>query len=141
MVTHYGMSEKLGTINYDSSENEVFIGRDLGRSRDYSERTAAEIDDEVTRIINEAYAKCKELLSENLDKLLALSDALLEKETIYSKDFEKIFNGEKLDEESIDLEDTINEDDLSEEAKELIHKKDKKEAEDNEDSEEDKNNL
>lgn len=141
MVTHYGMSEKLGTINYDSSENEVFIGRDLGRSRDYSERTAAEIDDEVTRIINEAYAKCKNLLSENLDKLLALSDALLEKETIYSKDFEKIFNGEKLDEESIDLEDTINEDDLSEEAKELIHKKDKKEAEDNEDSEEDKNNL
>ena len=141
MVTHYGMSEKLGTINYDSSENEVFIGRDLGRSRDYSERTAAEIDDEVTRIINEAYAKCKELLSENLDKLLALSDALLEKETIYSKDFEKIFNGEKLDEESIDLEDTISEDDLSEEAKELIHKKDKKEAEDNEYSEEDKNNL
>lgn len=141
MVTHYGMSEKLGTINYDSSENEVFIGRDLGRSRDYSERTAAEIDDEVTRIINEAYAKCKKLLSENLDKLLALSDALLEKETIYSKDFEKIFNGEKLDEESIDLEDTINEDDLSEEAKELIHKKDKKEAEDNEDSEEDKNKL
>lgn len=141
MVTHYGMSEKLGTINYDSSENEVFIGRDLGRSRDYSERTAAEIDDEVTRIINEAYAKCKELLSENLDKLLALSDALLEKETIYSKDFEKIFNGEKLDEESIDLEDTINEEDLSEEAKELIHKKDKKDAEDNEDSEEDKNNL
>ena len=128
MVTHYGMSEKLGTINYDSSENEVFIGRDLGRSRDYSERTAAEIDDEVTRIINEAYAKCKKLLSENLDKLLALSDALLEKETIYSKDFEKIFNGEKLDEESIDLEDTINEEDLSEEAKELIHKKDKKEA-------------
>ena len=141
MVTHYGMSEKLGTINYDSSENEVFIGRDLGRSRDYSERTAAEIDDEVTRIINEAYAKCKKLLSENLDKLLALSDALLEKETIYSKDFEKIFNGEKLDEESIDIEDTINEDDLSEEAKELIHKKDKKEAEDNEDLEEDKNNL
>ncbi len=141
MVTHYGMSEKLGTINYDSSENEVFIGRDLGRSRDYSERTAAEIDDEVTRIINEAYAKCKKLLSENLDKLLALSDALLEKETIYSKDFEKIFNGEKLDEESIDLEDTINEDDLSEEAKELIHKKDKKEAEDNEDLEEDKNDL
>lgn len=140
MVTHYGMSEKLGTINYDSSENEVFIGRDLGRSRDYSERTAAEIDDEVTRIINEAYAKCKKLLSENFDKLLALSDALLEKETIYSKDFEKIFNGEKLDEESIDLEDTINEDDLSEEAKELIHKKDKNVEEDKDDSE-DKNKL
>ena len=138
MVTHYGMSEKLGTINYDSSENEVFIGRDLGRSIDYSERTAAEIDDEVTRIINEAYTKCKELLSENLDKLLALSDALLEKETIYSKDFEKIFNGEKLDEESIDLEDTINEEDLSDEAKELIHKNDKLDETDKKNSEGDK---
>ena len=138
MVTHYGMSEKLGTINYDSSENEVFIGRDLGRSKDYSERTAAEIDDEVTRIINEAYTKCKELLSENLDKLLALSDALLEKETIYSKDFEKIFNGEKLDEESIDLEDTINEEDLSDEAKELIHKNDKLDETDKKNSEDDK---
>lgn len=138
MVTHYGMSEKLGTINYDSSENEVFIGRDLGRSRDYSERTAAEIDDEVTRIINEAYTKCKELLSENLDKLLALSDALLEKETIYSKDFEKIFNGEKLDEESIDLEDTIDEEDLSDEAKELIHKNDKLDETDKKNSEDDK---
>lgn len=138
MVTHYGMSEKLGTINYDSSENEVFIGRDLGRSRDYSERTAAEIDDEVTRIINEAYTKCKELLSENLDKLLALSDALLEKETIYYKDFEKIFNGEKLDEESIDLEDTINEEDLSDEAKELIHKNDKLDETDKKNSEDDK---
>ena len=136
MVTHYGMSEKLGTINYDSSENEVFIGRDLGRSRDYSERTAAEIDDEVTRIINEAYTKCKELLSDNLDKLLALSDALLEKETIYSKDFEKIFNGEKLDEESIDFEDTINEEDLSDEAKELIHKNDKLDETDKKNSEE-----
>lgn len=136
MVTHYGMSEKLGTINYDSSENEVFIGRDLGRSRDYSERTAAEIDDEVTRIISEAYAKCKKLLSENLDKLLALSDALLEKETIYSKDFEKIFNGEKLDEESIDTNDSINEEDLSEEAKELIHGKDKEEKNDTKESEE-----
>ena len=136
MVTHYGMSEKLGTINYDSSENEVFIGRDLGRSRDYSERTAAEIDDEVTRIINEAYGRCKELLSENLDKLLALSDALLEKETIYSKDFEKIFNGEKLDEESIDISASINEEDLSEEAKELIHGKDKEEKEDTKESEE-----
>ena len=137
MVTHYGMSEKLGTINYDSSENEVFIGRDLGRSRDYSERTAAEIDDEVTRIINEAYTKCKELLSDNLDKLLALSDALLEKETIYSKDFEKIFNGEKLDEESIDFEDTINEEDLSDEAKELIHKNDKLDETDKKNSEDD----
>ena len=70
--------------------------------------------------------------------MLALSDALLEKETIYSKDFEKIFNGEKLDEESIDLEDTINEEDLSDEAKELIHKNDKLDETDKKNSEGDK---
>lgn len=123
MVTQYGMSDRLGTINYDSSENEVFIGRDLGRSKDYSERTAAEIDEEVSRIINEGYSRCKELLSENLDKLIALSDALLEKETIYSKDFEKIFNGEKLEAESIDIDDSIKVTDLSDEAREIISKK------------------
>jgi len=122
MVTHYGMSEKLGTINYDSSENEVFIGRDLGRSKDYSEKTAAEIDAEVTRIISHAYSECKRLLSENLDKLIALSDALLEKETIYSKDFEKIFNGEKLEEDSLDIDDSITIKDLSEEAKDIMKK-------------------
>lgn len=140
MVTQYGMSDRLGTINYDSSENEVFIGRDLGRSKDYSERTAAEIDEEVARIINEGYSKCKELLSDNLDKLLALSDALLEKETIYANDFEKIFNGEKLEEESIDIDDSIKVTDLSEEARQIIskkesEKKDKEVSEDKEDKE------
>ena len=140
MVTQYGMSDRLGTINYDSSENEVFIGRDLGRSKDYSERTAAEIDEEVARIINEGYSKCKELLSDNLDKLLALSDALLEKETIYANDFEKIFNGEKLEEESIDIDDSIKVTDLSEEARQIIskkesEKKDKEVSEDREDKE------
>lgn len=143
MVTQYGMSDRLGTINYDSSENEVFIGRDLGRSKDYSERTAAEIDEEVARIINEGYSKCKELLSDNLDKLLALSDALLEKETIYANDFEKIFNGEKLEEESIDIDDSIKVTDLSEEARQIIskkesEKKDKEVREDREDKEEEK---
>ena len=143
MVTQYGMSDRLGTINYDSSENEVFIGRDLGRSKDYSERTAAEIDEEVARIINEGYSKCKELLSDNLDKLLALSDALLEKETIYANDFEKIFNGEKLEEESIDIDDSIKVTDLSEEARQIIskkesEKKDKEVSEDKEDKEEEK---
>ena len=130
MVTQYGMSDRLGTINYDSSENEVFIGRDLGRSKDYSERTAAEIDEEVSRIINEGYSKCKELLSDNLYKLLALSDALLEKETIYAQDFERIFKGEKLEEESLDIEDSIKVTDLSEEAREIINKKESEKSKD-----------
>ena len=91
MVTTYGMSDRLGTINYDSGDNEIFVGRDLGRERPYSERTAAEIDEEVARIINEAYIKCRNILKENMPKLLRLSNALLEKETVYRKEFLEIF--------------------------------------------------
>lgn len=140
MVMTYGMSEKLGTINFDSSDNEVFIGRELGKTKNYSEKTAAEIDAEVSRIINESYAKCKKLLSENIDKVISLSDALLEKETIYAKDFEKIFSGESLDKDPLDSEETIKITDLSDEAKDIINKKEnedvKKDLEDKEDKEE-----
>ncbi len=94
MVTTYGMSERLGTINFDSGDNEIFVGRDLGRAKNYSERTAAEIDEEVARIINEAYIKCRDILRENMPKLLKLSDALLEKETIYRKEFLEIMEME-----------------------------------------------
>ena len=94
MVTTYGMSERLGTISYDSSDNEIFIGRDLGREKNYSERTAAEIDEEVARIINEAYIKCKKILKDNMPKLIRLSNALLEKETVYRKEFLEIFNAD-----------------------------------------------
>lgn len=138
MVMTYGMSEKLGTINFDSSDNEVFIGRELGKTKNYSEKTAAEIDAEVSRIINESYEKCKKLLSENIDKVISLSDALLEKETIYAKDFEKIFNGESLDKDPLDSEETIKITDLSDEAKDIINQKEnedvKKDLEDKEDS-------
>lgn len=94
MVTTYGMSERLGTISYDSSDNEIFVGRDLGREKNYSERTAAEIDEEVARIINEAYIKCKKILKDNMPKLIRLSNALLEKETVYRKEFLEIFNAD-----------------------------------------------
>ena len=130
MVMTYGMSDRLGTINFESSDNEVFIGRELGKTKNYSEKTASEIDEEVSRIINDAYAKCKKLLSENIDKLMALSDALLEKETIYAKDFEKIFNGETLEKEPLDSDDSITIKDLSDEAKEIIGEKDNKKPKD-----------
>lgn len=94
MVTTYGMSDRLGTISYDSSDNEIFVGRDLGREKNYSERTAAEIDEEVARIINEAYIKCKNILKDNMPKLIRLSNALLEKETVYRKEFLEIFNAD-----------------------------------------------
>ncbi|EFI42661.1 ATP-dependent zinc metalloprotease FtsH [Peptoniphilus sp. oral taxon 386] len=93
MVTEYGMSEKLGTINYGSEGNEVFIGRDIGKSKNYSEKTAAEIDEEVSRLINTAYEKAKQILSDNMDKLIRVSDALLEKETIDRAEFERLYDG------------------------------------------------
>lgn len=120
MITEYGMSEKIGTINLSTEEGEVFIGRDLGRSRNYSEQTAYAIDEEVKRLIDNAYAMCKQILSENMDKLIKVSDVLLEKETIGRAEFEKIMSGE---EEPIEGEIKIERQDLSEEAKEMIDEK------------------
>lgn len=121
MVTKYGMSEKLGTITYGSDEDEVFVGRDLNRSKNYSDKTASEIDEEISRIIYEAYNKAKNLLSDNLDTLIRVSDVLLEKETIDRTEFLRIFNNEENPNE--DAEDKhIKEEDLSEEAKSIIEK-------------------
>lgn len=121
MVTKYGMSEKLGTITYGSDEDEVFVGRDLNRSKNYSDKTASEIDEEISRIISEAYNKAKNLLSDNLDTLIRVSDVLLEKETIDRTEFLRIFNNEE--NPNKDAEDKhIKEEDLSEEAKSIIEK-------------------
>ena len=91
MVTHYGMSDKLGPMTYGTDEEEVFVGRDLGRSRNYSEEVAAAIDKEMRDIIDKAYQKSEQLLKENLDKLHLVAEALLEKETLDSKEFEAVF--------------------------------------------------
>ncbi|WP_099203710.1 ATP-dependent zinc metalloprotease FtsH [Miniphocaeibacter massiliensis] len=91
MVTKYGMSEKLGPIMYGSDEDEVFMGKDFGRIKDYSEEIAYEIDKEVKRLIDEAFSKCVKLLKENVNLLHKLAKVLLDKETIDSKEFEKIY--------------------------------------------------
>ena len=122
MVTEYGMSDKLGTINFGSEENEIFVGRDLGKGKGYSEKTAADIDEEIERFISKAYEKARKLLSENMDKLIRVSDALLEKETISGEEFEKIFEGEEIEKTEYDIDEKIEESDLSEEAKEIIKK-------------------
>lgn len=93
MVTHYGMSENLGPMTYGSDDDEVFIGRDLARSRNYSEEVAAAIDKEMRRIIDKAYHKAETLLKENIDKLHKVAEALLEKETLDAKEFEGLFAG------------------------------------------------
>ena len=82
MVTQYGMSDKVGLINYGSDEDEVFIGRDLAHARNYGEQTAAVIDSEVKRIIDEAYEEARKLISSHLDVLHKCVELLLEKEKI-----------------------------------------------------------
>lgn len=91
MVTHYGMSEKLGPMTYGTDEEEVFVGRDFGRTRNYSEEVAAEIDREMRSIIDKAYNKAEQLLRDNINKLHRVAEALLEKETLDAKEFEEIF--------------------------------------------------
>ena len=91
MVTKYGMSEKLGAIMYGSDQGEVFLGRDLAQSKDYSEETAKLIDEETKRIIDTAYERAKSTLTEHIDKLHAVAKVLLEKEKIDGEEFDQIF--------------------------------------------------
>ena len=91
MVMEYGMSEKIGTISYGSGHDEVFLGRDLGKNRDFSEEVGAEIDKEIKRFIDEAYEKANKLLKSNVDKLHAVAEALIEKEKLSGEEFEEIF--------------------------------------------------
>ena len=91
MVMEYGMSDKIGTISYGSDSNEVFLGRDLGRGRNFSEEVGAMIDKEIKSLISNAYNTAEELLKENVNKLHAVASTLLEKEKIDGKEFEEIF--------------------------------------------------
>jgi len=87
MVTRYGMSEKLGPIAYGSNHDEVFLGRDFSQTRTYSESVASEIDEEINRIIMEAYDRTKSILNAHMDKLRLVSDELLDKEKIDGERF------------------------------------------------------
>jgi cell division protease FtsH len=86
------MSERLGAIAYGSGEEEVFLGRDFTKERNYSEETSGLIDEEVKRIIDTAYQKAVKLLSDNMDKLNAVANVLLEKEKIDGDEFDSIMN-------------------------------------------------
>jgi len=91
MVTKYGMSEKIGALMLGSSQDEVFLGRDFGHTKEYSEETAAIIDEETKRIVDTGYNRAKKILSDNVDKLHQVAGILLEKEKINSDEFEAIF--------------------------------------------------
>lgn len=90
MVTAWGMSDKLGNMTYGKNQENVFMGRDFGHQRDYSEQVAYEIDKEIKDIIDERYEFAKKLLTDNRDMLEEISKELLEKETIDEKEFEEI---------------------------------------------------
>jgi len=93
MVTHYGMSSNLGPMTYGTDDEEVFVGRDFGRARNYSEEVAAAIDREMRSLIDRAYNKSEELLKDNINVLHRVAQALLEKETLDGEEFEEIFVG------------------------------------------------
>ena len=98
MVTKYGFSEKLGPVNYSSSD-EVFLGKDFSTRQAYSEETANEIDEEVKAIIEEAYDTARTILSEHLEQLTAVAEGLLEVETLDNRQFEELYDGVKTPEE------------------------------------------
>ncbi|MCI1268940.1 MAG: ATP-dependent zinc metalloprotease FtsH [Ruminococcus sp.] len=97
MVTKYGFSEKLGAIAYSSSDSdEIFLGKDYGHTKNYSEAIAADIDEEVKSIIDTAYKKCADILTANMDMLHKLAAYLIENEKIDGDDFEKLMKGQPL---------------------------------------------
>ena len=95
MVTRYGMIDKLGPIAFGRDHDEVFLGRDFAASKNYSEEVASLIDEEVKRIIDEAYRRCEQMLQEHMDILDRVAAYLLDHETMSGEAFEKVFNGEE----------------------------------------------
>ena len=92
MVTKFGMSDKVGLINYDSEDDEVFIGRDLAHTRSYGEDVATLIDGEVKRIIDEAHEQARKIISDHIQVLHACAQLLIEKEKIGREEFEALFS-------------------------------------------------
>ncbi|MBQ2971516.1 MAG: ATP-dependent zinc metalloprotease FtsH [Ruminococcus sp.] len=98
MVIRYGMSDSLGPINYGSGSNEVFIGRDMGQVKDYSNETAAKIDEEVHAIITDAYKKTEDILNAHMDKLHEIAGYLIKHEKMSGETFEQVMNGTYVEE-------------------------------------------
>jgi len=92
MVCEWGMSDKLGTISFGEKEGEVFLGKDMGHVKNYSEATAQIIDEEVSRLVSESYAKTQQILRDNSEILEQMAQELLEKETIDAQDIARIMS-------------------------------------------------
>jgi len=109
MVMQYGMSDKLGYVTFNAEDHEVFLGRDFSQGRNYSEKVAAVIDEEIKRIIDECYVKCENLLIENREKLDNVARALVEYEKLDAAEFEKVFETGSLNDVEIVAEENADE--------------------------------
>ena len=96
MVTKYGFSEKLGPIVYGKDEGEIFLGRDLNQTRNYSETVATEIDEEIRDLVEAGYAEARRILTEHMDQLTLVAEQLIVSEKIEADDFESLMTAGKL---------------------------------------------
>jgi cell division protease FtsH len=96
MVCEWGMSDELGPLTFGKKEEQIFLGREISRHQDYSESTAIKIDEEVKRIVLDAYGRAEKILGENRERLIRLAEALLEYETLGSDEIEKVMQGEPI---------------------------------------------
>ena len=109
MVTKYGMTKELGCICYGKDNSAVFLGRDMGHTQDYSERTAAKIDELILEIVNNAYDRAETILKDNIDKLHEVAAYLIKHEKMGGEDFEAVMNGTYV--EPVEAEDAESEED------------------------------
>jgi cell division protease FtsH len=112
MVTQYGMSEKLGPMQYGSRQGQVFLGKDLSSEQNYSDRVAYEIDEEMKKIIESCHERTRQILTERRDRLEALAQRLLEKETVDEDEIRSIMSGgaDGADQPAADPTDSTDED-------------------------------
>ena len=101
MVTVYGMSERLGSISFESGHDEIFIGRSMAQTKPYSEQVAAQIDEEVKSIVDSAYERCETILTRDRAQLVTVAEFLLAHETMSAEEFEAVFADEDADHDKI----------------------------------------
>ncbi len=107
MVMQYGMSEKLGYITFTGEDHEVFLGRDFSQGRNYSESVASVIDEEIKRIVDECYARCEKLLTDNREKLDNVANALIKYEKLDAAEFEEVFEKGELSSSGVKTEEPV----------------------------------
>jgi len=96
MVCEWGMSEKMGPLAFGQKEEQIFLGREFARHKDYSERTAQDIDEEIKQIVDNSYNSARKIIEENINRLHSLANYLLDREALDGDQIEKIIKGEKI---------------------------------------------